>query len=216
MKINCKYDSLVEIGKIEKHPRNVNEHPDIQLRGLEVTLKENEIRHPLIVSKLSGRLVAGHARLEVMRRLGLKKVPVVYQDFDSEEKEFQFMVSDNESARRAWLNPEAFDLHMGQLKFEDSVDMNAFGIYDESTPKPKKGATPDGEEEETQEGESKEGESKEVEDVTGAKQTYKVPLEFSAKDYKVFLRFIDSEKKSYPDESVSNIVLNYIKETFEF
>ena len=129
MKIQCKYDQLVPIKDITKHPDNPNTHPELQLKGLQVTLKENQIRHPLIVSRPSGYLVAGHARLEVMKDLGMKKVPVVYQDFDNPEKEYQFMVSDNESQRKSWFNPVKFDQSIKKLKF-DKVNYKAMGIYD--------------------------------------------------------------------------------------
>ena len=120
---------MVSIKKIKPNPDNPNEHPEVQLKGLEVTLKENCIRHPLIVSNQSGLLVAGHARFEVMRRLGMKKVPVVYQDFDSSEKEYQFMVADNESQRKSWFNPIKFSETVKKLKI-DKVNHKAMGIYD--------------------------------------------------------------------------------------
>lgn len=129
MKIKCHYHELVPIGKIKPNPDNPNDHPNIQINGLEVTLKENEIRHPLIVSKQSGLLVCGHARLQVMKKLGLKKVPVVYQDFESKEKEFQFMVADNESQRKSWFNPLKFDKTIKALKIP-KLNYKAFGIYD--------------------------------------------------------------------------------------
>lgn len=130
MKIKCKYDKLLPISKVKPNPKNPNEHPNIQLEGLKITLKENEIRHPLVISNQSGLLVAGHARLETMKRLGMKKVPVVYQDFDSEEKEFQFMVSDNESQRKSYFNPIKFNNSIKKLKIE-KINYNAMGIYDQ-------------------------------------------------------------------------------------
>ena len=130
IKILCKYDKLLTINEVKPHPRNVNIHPDIQIKGLEKTLKENSIRHPLIISNLSGQLVAGHARLLVMQSLKMKSVPVVYQDFDSEEKEFQFMVADNESQRKSWLDPEDFQINVEELGLDD-LELDSFGIFDE-------------------------------------------------------------------------------------
>ena len=64
-----------------------------------------------------------------MKDLGLKKVPVVYQDFESEKKEFQFMVSDNESQRTAWFNPVKFSDSIKKLKI-GKINYKAMGIYD--------------------------------------------------------------------------------------
>ena len=133
VKISCKFDQLIDPNKIKPHPKNPSEHPSLQLTGLEITLKENEIRHPLIISKNSGYLVAGHARLAVMKNLGMEKVPVVYQDFDNEQKEFQFMVSDNESQRMSWLNPQRLEEGVKKLKIE-KINYQALGIYDSIIP----------------------------------------------------------------------------------
>ena len=130
IKIECKYDKLLPIEKVKPHPRNVNIHPEVQLKGLEIALKENSIRHPLIISNRSNQLVAGHARLLVMKSLNMKKVPVVYQGFDNEEKEFQFMVADNESQRKSWLDPEQFQINIEEMGL-DNMGLENFGIFDE-------------------------------------------------------------------------------------
>ena len=129
IKVKCKYDKMIPIGEVLPNPRNPNQHPDIQIKGLQETHKDNEIRHPLIISNQSGLLVAGHARLEVMKKMKMKKVPVTYQDFANEEKEFQFMVADNESQRKSWLDPEKFQIATEELKITD-IKLESFGIYD--------------------------------------------------------------------------------------
>ena len=137
IKVKCKYDKMLPIKEVLPNPRNPNQHPTIQMKGLQATLKDNEIRHPLIVSKQSGLLVAGHARLKVLEDLGVKKVPVVFQDFENEKKEFQFMVADNESQRKSWLDPEKLHIATEELKITE-IKLESFGIYDElATPKTK-------------------------------------------------------------------------------
>lgn len=210
MKIKCKYDRLLPISEVKPNPRNVNEHPDIQLTGLERTLKENSIRHPLIISKRSGLLVAGHARLEVMKKLGIKEAPVVYQEFEDEQAEFRFMVSDNESQRRSWLNPEGFETHIKDLGFEfdgGDIDYGGFGIFNEiasSNPKPEGPVDNTTEDQPPKEA---------PEEDDPADDTFEVKLKYNDEDYREFIAYIDDQKEKHPDWTVSKIVLVYIRDS---
>lgn len=93
--VKCNYSEMVEIGKIVLHPKNPNQHSKDQISLLSKLIKYQGWRHPVIVSKKSGFVVAGHGRVEAAKLLGLNEVPVEYQDFDNEAQEYQFMVSDN-------------------------------------------------------------------------------------------------------------------------
>ena len=107
-------------------------HPEIQKKGLEKTIKANTVRHPLIVSKRSNLLVAGHGRLEVYKALGMKKVPVSFQEFESEGAEYKFMTSDNESQRKSWLDAKSFYDTLEELEIDTEVEpLEEYGIYDE-------------------------------------------------------------------------------------
>lgn len=86
---------LVHISQIRPNPRNRNKHPVDQIACLAKIIEANGFRTPLVVSNQSGLLVAGHGRLEAARTLGLHDLPVIYQDFDSEEQEFQHGIADN-------------------------------------------------------------------------------------------------------------------------
>ena len=238
MKIKCLYDKMLPIGEVKPNPRNVNQHPDIQIKGLAVTLQENEIRHPLIISKLTGYLVAGHARLEVFKKLGIIEVPVVYQDFESEEKEFQFMVSDNESQRRSWLDPEKFDTNVGELKME-KIDEKAFGIFTdygikkgktgedraETVPeRPPRSNSSESEESEEPHEEQMSGEGESADDLSHEEEqgdkdeTFSVKLVYDMDEYKKFLSFIDKERERKDDNQlpISKIILNTINEVEQF
>ena len=50
---------------------------------------------PIIISSLSGFIVAGHGRLEAIKSLNLEVAPIEYQDFSSLDQEYAFMISDN-------------------------------------------------------------------------------------------------------------------------
>ena len=54
-----------------------------------------------MVSKRSGFVIAGHARLKAAIALGLDQVPIDYQDFESEADEWAHLVADNKLAELA-------------------------------------------------------------------------------------------------------------------
>ena len=141
VEIKCSYDKLVPLNQIKPHPRNCNMHPQVQKKGLAETIKANSIRHPLIISNQSGFLISGHCRLEVYKALGLQEAPVCFQDFDSEAQEYKFLVSDNESQRKSWLDAKSFFTNIEELKLQEAAPLEEFGIYDEITKPPPKNAS---------------------------------------------------------------------------
>jgi len=93
--VRCAYDKMVDIAKLKPNPANPNIHPDIQIDRLALLIKEHGWRHPITVSKRSGKVVSGHCRLLAARKLNLKQVPVDYQDFKSDAEEYAVLIVDN-------------------------------------------------------------------------------------------------------------------------
>ncbi len=100
-KIKCVYSELVELHKLVPHPRNSNNHPEKQVEMLAKIIDHLGQRHPVIISKRSGFMVAGHCRKLAIEKLGWGKCAVEYQDFKDEAEEFQFLISDNKIAELA-------------------------------------------------------------------------------------------------------------------
>src|ERR1041385_791210 len=74
--VRCAHDSLEPTESIKPHPKNPNRHTKEQVSLLARILTEQGWRLPIVVSKRSGLIVAGHARLEAAIQLGLKQCPV--------------------------------------------------------------------------------------------------------------------------------------------
>lgn len=107
VEIKCTPDSfkLVPINSIKPNPKNNNRHPIEQMEHLKKLLLGNGgFREPLTVSNQSGLLVCGHLRLEIAKELGMKELPVMFQDFETPAQEYQHMTADNEVARYAQLD----------------------------------------------------------------------------------------------------------------
>jgi hypothetical protein len=88
--IHCAYSELRDPTDLRPHPANPNKHPDEQLRLLTKAILARGWRHPVIVSRLSGCIVAGHARQTVAIALRLPSIPVDFQEFGSEAEEMEF------------------------------------------------------------------------------------------------------------------------------
>lgn len=101
MEIKCACARAVDITDLKPNPRKPNRHPDEQVALLAKNIRALGWRHPIIVSKRSGYVVAGHARLEAAKMLGVDKVPVDYQDFASEADEHAYLLADNRIAELA-------------------------------------------------------------------------------------------------------------------
>jgi DNA modification methylase len=119
---------LVEVSKCVPNKQNRNKHPQEQIERLADIIKYQGFRNPLIISNRSGLVVAGHGRLLAAKFLNMTHVPVIYQDFESEEQEYAAQVSDNAIASWAELDLSAINVDLPNLG--PDFDINMLGIKD--------------------------------------------------------------------------------------
>lgn len=118
---------MVELHKLTPHPKNANKHPERQIELLAKIIDHTGFRHPIVVSKRSGFVVAGHGRLAAAERLGVEKVPVDYQDFKDEAEEFSFLTADNKIAELSKVDDL---LVIEEIKSLEVEDTELFGFDD--------------------------------------------------------------------------------------
>lgn len=99
--VYCAYDELVDVEALVPNPRNPNRHPDEQVELLAKIIAHQGWRVPITVSRRSGFIVRGHARLLAARKLGETNVPVDYQDYETEAAEWADLIADNRIAELA-------------------------------------------------------------------------------------------------------------------
>jgi len=104
MEVYCKYDELVDPEELINYSRNRNKHPQSQIERLAKSFKCHGIRHPIIVDIDRGVIAAGHGRKLAAIRAGIKKYPVVYQKFETDEALYTFCQADNASALESELD----------------------------------------------------------------------------------------------------------------
>lgn len=146
IKIHCKYDELKNPNDLKNHPKNRNKHGEDQIERLAKLYKSHGIRHPILVSKLSGLIVAGHGRKLAAIRAGINEMPIVFQDFESIEKEYAFLTSDNAIA--SWAELDFSGINMDIADLGPDFDIDDLGIKDFALDIADKEFDPDHEDEE--------------------------------------------------------------------
>lgn len=128
MEIKSTDITVTPIGTLVFNPKNNNKHPKEQIDRLAQLIEYQGFRNPIVVSTRTGFVVAGHGRIEAAKKLGIKDVPVMFQDFESEAQEYAYLTSDNAIAAWAELDLSAVNTEM--LDLGPDFDIDLLGIKD--------------------------------------------------------------------------------------
>jgi hypothetical protein len=123
IKVFCAYHELVKVSDLKPNPMNPNRHSIFQIELLAKIIAEAGFRDPITVSKRSGFVVRGHGRLEAAKSLRMKKVPVDFQEYQSEADELADLVADNKIQEMSWLDD-------GKLKeIFEKIDIRSRAVF---------------------------------------------------------------------------------------
>lgn len=117
--VKCSFTKMADVNTLVPHPMNPNKHGERQIEMLAKIIKYQGFRNPIVVSKRSGFIVAGHGRLMAAQKLGLTEVPVDEQDFKDEAAEFSHLIADNKIAELAEHDDNAMIDGIKTLGIED-------------------------------------------------------------------------------------------------
>ena len=126
-KVHCSHTELVPIDDVKPNPRNPNTHPALQIQRLAKIISEQGWRAPITISKRSGLIVRGHGRLSAAMLLGLKKVPIDYQNYNTEAEEHADMLADNRIAELSEINEGMLKELLVEIDSEP-IDMELSGF----------------------------------------------------------------------------------------
>jgi len=124
--VRCSKYKLLPLADLVPHPDNPNTHPARQIELLVKIITAQGWRSPIVVSKRSGYVVSGHARLMAATDMGCAKVPVDVQEFATEEEEYAHLVADNRIAEIADLDFEGISAILKRLDGEIDLDLTGF------------------------------------------------------------------------------------------
>ena len=128
--VHCSFTKMVPIEDVLPNPRNPNTHPQNQIDLLATIIRKQGWRAPITVSNRSGFVVRGHCRRLAALALGLKTVPIDYQDYASEEEEHADLIADNRIAELAVIDDELMVDLIGDLG-QSEIEMELTGFESE-------------------------------------------------------------------------------------
>lgn len=113
----------VDVSELKQHPKNRNKHPAHQIERLAELIEYQGWRYPIKVSNRSGFITTGHGRLMAAKLKGWKKVPVSFQEYDTEEQEYADVQADNAIALWSELDLSGINKDLSDLGPDFNIDM---------------------------------------------------------------------------------------------
>lgn len=126
--VNTSIIHEVPIKDLKPRPNNRNKHPKEQIERLAKIIEYQGFRRPVVVSLRSGYVVCGHGRIEAAKKLKFKTVPVIYQNYESEEQEYADHVADN--SLQYWAELDLSGINSDMLDLGPELDLDMLGIKD--------------------------------------------------------------------------------------
>ncbi|MCE9533614.1 MAG: ParB N-terminal domain-containing protein [Planctomycetes bacterium] len=107
------------------NPRQRLKVTDPAYRKLETSLREFGLVEPLIWNETSGHIVGGHARLRILRKMGVKEVPVSVVHLDEAREKALNVILNNHEAQGRFDTAKLADL-LTELEDLPELDMTGF------------------------------------------------------------------------------------------
>ncbi len=113
---------------LQPHPTNPRQHKPRQIKLLAKSIQSFGFVVPLVVNQ-DNQLIAGHARLEAAKSLGLEQVPVIRLEHLTPEQAKALMIADNRLAELSSWDSELLATHLKDLSVLDlNFDLEATGF----------------------------------------------------------------------------------------
>ena len=108
------------------YARNPRTHTPEQVAQIAASIVEFGWTNPILIGA-DNVIIAGHARLEAARKLGLSEVPVIILDHLTPAQRRALVVADNRLALNAGWDEEMLRLEIAELR-EDEFDLDLLGF----------------------------------------------------------------------------------------
>jgi DNA modification methylase len=115
--------------KLIPYARNPRTHSEEQVAQIAASILEFGWTSPILVDTHAG-VIAGHARLQAARKLGLSEVPVIVLDHLTEAQRRALVIADNKLALNAGWDEDLLRGLLSELR-EDEFNLEVVGFSDE-------------------------------------------------------------------------------------
>lgn len=123
IKIRAEEIKMVPISEIKLDPKNRNKHPKEQIERLADIITYQGFRDPITVSNLTGYCKSGEGRVLAARKLKIKELPVIYQDYDDETMETADGIARNSISSWAELDLQGINTDIPDMGPDFNIDL---------------------------------------------------------------------------------------------
>ncbi len=118
--------TYLPLRELSAYGRKLRKHSDKQLVKLQASIREFGFNNPVLVDE-SRTIIAGHARVEAARALGLAEVPTICISHLSAAEVKAFRLADNRLGELATWDTEALVLEIEEIIALDEVPIDILG-----------------------------------------------------------------------------------------
>lgn len=117
---------LAEIETLIPYARNSRTHSDEQVAQIAASIKEFGFLSPVVVSE-DNTILCGHGRVLAARKLGLKKVPCIKENYLTEAQKRAYIIADNKLSLNAGWDMDLLAIEISELQCENfDIDLLGF------------------------------------------------------------------------------------------
>ena len=114
------------VDRLIPYVRNARTHSDEQVAQIAASIAEFGWTNPIIAGS-DGIIIAGHARLQAARKLGMSEVPVIVLDHLTAPQRRALVLADNQLALNAGWNAEMLRVELEDIK-TDGFNLELIGF----------------------------------------------------------------------------------------
>jgi len=123
---------MIPLDQIKLNPKNRNKHPEDQIKRIVDIIKYQGFRRPGTISNQTGFLVCGEGRYLAAKKLKLKEMPVMFQDYTDAAQEYADGIADN--AVDKWASLDLTSIQNDVLDFGKELNTEMLGILNFKLP----------------------------------------------------------------------------------
>lgn len=119
---------IVDINNLKKYEKNSRTHSKDQINQLVQSIQEYGFTNPILIDE-NNTIIAGHARLEASKKLGLNKIPSIVLTGLTDQQKSALVIADNKLALNAGWNDEILKSELSFLKDNDfNLELTGFSF----------------------------------------------------------------------------------------
>ncbi|WP_269514467.1 site-specific DNA-methyltransferase [Brevundimonas subvibrioides] len=114
-------------GELKPAQRNARRHSQKQLAQIAASIRQFGFTNP-VLTDASGRIVAGHGRVEAAKSLGMAEVPTLALSHLSDADLRAYALADNRLAEKSGWDDDLLKLELGELELLVDFDLEVTGF----------------------------------------------------------------------------------------